>query len=178
MARNGPSVSRSLAPALLQRGYMTGVGVDVPIKDIIASKKSGDVVTVKPTDSCAEAAKKMSDANVGSAIVIDGDKVYGIVTERDFLTKLVVKSGDASKLQVKDIATQDVVAVEESATVGNCMAVMNKKGLRHLPVVRGAKVVEVISIRDLIMAVHDNQESELTYLRDFVGSQGHMYSSS
>lgn len=51
-------------------------------------------------------------------------QVYGIVTERDFLTKLVVKSGDASKLQVKDIATQDVVAVEESATVGNCMAVM------------------------------------------------------
>lgn len=50
--------------------------------------------------------------------------MFGIVTERDFLTKLVVKSGDASKLQVKDIATQDVVAVEESATVGNCMAVM------------------------------------------------------
>lgn len=157
------------------RYYSGGVGVDISIKDVIA-KRNGSIVQVKPLDSASAAAQILCDANVGSAIVMDGDNIQGIVTERDIIKKVVAKAADPTKILVKDISTKDIIAVEEVASVGQCMSVMNQKGMRHLPVVRNGKVIDVISIRDLIMAVHEDQESELTYLRDFVGSQGHMYS--
>eukprot|EP00123_Amoebidium_parasiticum_P012097 comp21113_c0_seq1/m.28531 comp21113_c0_seq1/g.28531 ORF comp21113_c0_seq1/g.28531 comp21113_c0_seq1/m.28531 type:complete len:187 (-) comp21113_c0_seq1:359-919(-) len=173
------STRQALTPALVTAarsfGTSAGVGNEVFVKDLIKARK-GQVLQVHTNATCTQAAKIMNEKNVGSAIVMKGDEVFGIVTERDFLKKVVVPNVNSDKVTVGEIATTDVIAVDEAQTVGSCMSLMQQAGLRHLPVVRDGKIVDVLSIRDLVTAIHESQHTELHYLRDMVGYQGNMYS--
>eukprot|EP00123_Amoebidium_parasiticum_P008833 comp19054_c0_seq1/m.21494 comp19054_c0_seq1/g.21494 ORF comp19054_c0_seq1/g.21494 comp19054_c0_seq1/m.21494 type:complete len:182 (-) comp19054_c0_seq1:159-704(-) len=168
-----PTVSR--ATTAWARSYGSSVGSDITIKQLVMDRK-GAVMRVPKEMTVNQAAKTMNEKNVGSVIVLDGDKVHGIVTERDFLKKVVVPNADAGTLTVGEIATTKVIAVDETETVSGCMSLMTQEGLRHLPVVRNGSIVDVISIRDLVHAVHEGQKAELHYLREFLGYQGNMYS--
>eukprot|EP00127_Corallochytrium_limacisporum_P006073 Clim_evm22s218 gene=Clim_evmTU22s218 len=152
-------------------------GKDLRVKDILR-KKSSDTPLLKLecTISAMDAAKAMTEKSVGSAIVTKSGKILGIVTERDFLTRLVVASKDPKSELLESITTKDIIAVDENQSAAECMNLMSRQNLRHLPVANKTDIINILSIRDIMMAMAEGQDTELRYLRDMIGSGGHMYS--
>jgi CBS domain-containing protein len=114
---------------------------------VVGSLMKTDIVTVRSTDKIADVARRMSDRAVGAALIVDGEKLVGIFSERDLLTR-VVAPGLAPDTAVSEVATRDVVTVEASTHVRECAKLLKEKGCRHLPVMRGGKLAGIISARD------------------------------
>ena len=116
---------------------------------------SGNLLTVDPTTSLAEAAARMSDRGVGAALVLSNDYVSGILTERDVLR--AVATGGVEGTHVAAWMTRDPETVDVSEPTGQAAAVMIHGGFRHLPVLEGDKPVGIVSIRDLMKVVVDDE---------------------
>ena len=116
---------------------------------------SGNLLTVDPTTSLAEAAARMSDRGVGAALVLSNDHVSGILTERDVLR--AVATGGVEGTHVAAWMTRDPETVDVSEPTGQAAAVMIHGGFRHLPVLEGDKPVGIVSIRDLMRVVVDDE---------------------
>jgi len=111
------------------------------------------MVTVAPTTSVAEAARVMADNEVGAVLVVEGDELRGILSERDVVSRVVGEGRDASAIAVSDVATRDVVTVDVDVHVRTCAELLRDKGIRHLPVTRGGKPVGILSSRDFLAYV-------------------------
>ena len=116
---------------------------------------SGNLLTVDPTTSLAEAAARMSDRGVGAALVLSNDHVSGILTERDVLR--AVATGGVEGTHVAAWMTRDPETVDVSEPTGQAAAVMIHGGFRHMPVLEGDKPVGIVSIRDLMRVVVDDE---------------------
>ncbi len=133
-------------------------------------QKGGDVVTIGPEASVYKAIEMMYAKNIGSLIVVtDSGKLSGIFVERDCFTKVILEDKSARELKIKDVMTKKVVYVAPDATIDECMALMTKKRIRHLPVLDGAKnLVGLISIGDLVKFVSSEQESMIRDLEKYI----------
>jgi CBS domain-containing protein len=116
---------------------------------------SRNLLTVDPTTSISEAAERMTERGVGAAVVLTGDTVSGILTERDVLR--AVATGPVEGTHVAAWMTRDPETVEPSDTIGQAAAIMIHGGFRHLPVCDGGKPVGIVSIRDLMRLVVDDE---------------------
>jgi CBS domain-containing protein len=121
----------------------------------IAEIMTRGLVTVEPEVSLGDAAKRMSERHVGAALVFEGDRLLGILTERDVLN--AVGSGRLAKATVSDCMTRSPETIEASDSTGHAAALMIHGGFRHLPVIEGGSVVGIISIRDLIRVTLDDE---------------------
>lgn len=121
----------------------------------VESIMSRDLVAVEAGLELAEAARRMEERKVGAALVLDGGRLEGIVTERDVMR--AVAGGSVERSTVRDCMTPDPETVEPSDTVGQAAVLMIHGGFRHLPVVDGDDVVGIVSIRDLIRVILDDQ---------------------
>eukprot|EP00898_Chlorokybus_atmophyticus_P008581 jgi/Chlat1/8724/Chrsp9S08556 len=150
-----------------------------PVKDILNklsnTRRQAFVFSVDSKLNCLDAVKSMVDNEVGSAIVMQGEKVMGIVTERDYLRKIVTKGLSGLNTPVTDIMTpyEKMVVVDSTYGVEDCMAIMTEKQFRHLPVVDNGKLTGVLSIRDLVANVAAAREAKIQYLQDFINSTGY-----
>lgn len=120
---------------------------------IVGSLMKTKMVTVAPTTSVAEAARVMADNEVGAVLVVEGDELRGILSERDVVSRVVGEGRDASAIAVSDVATRDVVTVDVDVHVRTCAELLRDKGIRHLPVTRGGKPVGILSSRDFLAYV-------------------------
>ncbi len=121
--------------------------------DDILRKKQRDVVWIEPLASVYDALKMMNETNVGALCVqIDGYLV-GIVSERDYVRKVILDTHTSQQTKVSEIMTSDVVSVTPSETVPHCISLMKKHHVRHLPVVEEGKPVGMVSLRDLFLDV-------------------------
>lgn len=139
-------------------------------RDLIKHKgKSHKILTISPDASAFKAMELMAEHNVG-ALLVEGTEgnIEGIVSERDFLRKLDVKGQAAKDTRVRDLMTSKVLYVESTQTLEECMALMNEKGIRHLPVYDGEKLIGLISIRDVLREIIIEQKSMISHLEHYI----------
>lgn len=135
----------------------------------ILSEKGGKVVTISPTASLADAAKLLSERRIGALVVTGaGDRVVGIVSERDIVRILAARGAAGLGLTLTDVMTRKVVTCDAAATVGVIMEQMTAGKFRHVPVVDGEKLVGIISIGDVVKWRLLEMEREQTALRDYI----------
>ncbi len=130
--------------------------------------KGSEVISIGGDASVLEAIKLMADQAVGSLVVMDGDDLEGIVTERDYARKVIIKGRASESTRVREIMTMKVITARPDQTVKDCMAVMTEKRIRHLPVVDGGAVVGMISIGDLVRAIIADQQEEIEHLEHYI----------
>ncbi len=134
----------------------------------LLDKKGNEVISIVEEASVLEAIKLMADRAVGSLLVMDGDDLNGIVTERDYARKVIIKGRSSESTQVGEIMTTDVHTASTDQTVNHCMTVMTERRIRHLPVVEGGKVIGLISIGDLVEAIIADQQEEIEHLEQYI----------
>jgi CBS domain-containing protein len=127
------------------------------LKQILAAKPFA-VLSVAPDTTVFSALKIMAAKNLGFLVVLEREKLVGVVSERDYARKVVLEGKASADTPVREIMTEKVVSVTVDQTVPQCMALMDKGGFRHLPVVEGNKVIGVLSIRDLLKEVVSHHE--------------------
>ena len=110
----------------------------------------------------------MADKAVGSLLVMDGQAMLGIVTERDYARKVILKGRSSENTSVAEVMTGDVLTTSGSETVNACMQMMTDERIRHLPVVEGGKVIGIISIGDLVSAIISDQQEEIEQLENYI----------
>lgn len=132
--------------------------------------KGGGVLSVTPESSVFDALKLMAEKNVGALLVMDGDTLRGIMSERDYARKVILLGKSSHELAVRDIMSDKVVSVTPKQTVDDCMGLMTGRRIRHLPVLDGGRVVGVLSIGDLVKAVIEMQQQTIRELENYIHS--------
>ena len=139
----------------------------INVRDLIR-QKGNQVFAVKPDATVLEALKLMADENTGAVLVMIGDKVTGILSERDCVRKLELAGRTARNTKVSEIMTGDVLYVDASQPLEECMAIMIDKNIRHLPVYEGGKLLGLISVRDVLKEVVDYQQFMISQLEHYI----------
>lgn len=137
------------------------------IKEILDTK-GYDVWSVKPDDTVFDAVKLMAEKGVGALVVLDGERLAGIVSERDYARKIILEGKSSRTTPVRDVMTPRVMCATLDRTVSECMALMTDINARHLPVVDGDKVVGMVNIVDLVRAKVDEQEFLIEQLQLYI----------
>ena len=119
-------------------------------------------------DTLVEAARKMWKQQTGSLLVVDGEDLVGIITERDVLRECLYRSDRLAQIPVREAMTKDLIIGLPHDELGYTMGVMTKNRVRHLPVMDGGKVVGMISIGDVVKATLDETEYENRYLKEYI----------
>ncbi|MDJ0938539.1 MAG: CBS domain-containing protein [Woeseiaceae bacterium] len=130
--------------------------------------KGREVISISPDASVFDAIKLMGDREIGSLVVMQGDTLAGIVTERDYARKVILKGRASDSTPVAEIMTVDVLTTAPETTVDECMQLMTDRKCRHLPVVEGGKVVAMISIGDIVQAIIADQKEEIEQLEHYI----------
>lgn len=141
------------------------------VRDMIR-KKGNEVFTIAPEATILDALKMMAKHNIGALLVMTEGKLAGIVSERDCIRKVELLDRDVKDTNVRDIMTSDVITVDCSQPLEECMALMIDKNIRHLPVFDGEELVGVLSVRDVLREVIEVQQMMLSQLERYITGGG------
>ena len=134
----------------------------------LLDSKGREIISIVQEASVFDAIKLMADRSVGSLLVMDGDELKGIVTERDYARKVIIKGRSSESTPVADIMTTDLVTASADQTVNDCMNMMSSKRIRHLPVIVDGQVAGLISIGDLVQAIIADQQEAIQQLEQYI----------
>jgi len=123
---------------------------------------------ITPDQSIADAARYMSERNVGAVCVLEGERLVGILSERDMMKRVIAPNRDPASTRVADVMTAKPIVVDVHESYEKCLKVMKQASVRHLPVVDGDKLVGLVSLRDLLQVDLDEKEEELKYMQDYI----------
>lgn len=137
----------------------------------VLKEKGNRVIGVSPTATVYEAIEQMVEHNCGSLLVMEGDDIAGIFTERDYLRKITLQGRTSKTTAVQEVMNSPVVVVEIGAEIDEALAMMTDRHIRHLPVVDGNHVCGVVSIGDLVKHKTKEQEFRIGYLEDYIGAR-------
>jgi CBS domain-containing protein len=136
----------------------------------VLKRKSHRVVSIGPDASVFEALRLMADHDIGSLVVMDGERLAGIFSERDYARQIVLLGKSSRETHVREIMTHKVLCVRPEQTIDECMALMTQKRVRHLPVLDHKKVVGLISIGDVVKEVISEQQAMIEQLEQYIHS--------
>jgi CBS domain-containing protein len=139
--------------------------------EAMLQKKGRDVWTISPNATVMDALKLMAEKGIGALVVTHDDEVVGIISERDYARKVVLKNRASINTKVKEIMTEKVYYVGPKSTSDECLALMTQQGIRHLPVLKNGDLIGLISIGDVVKAVIGEQETELRQLSDYISGK-------
>ena len=138
------------------------------VSDILQSK-GRDVLGIDGSATVLDAVAKMVEGNVGALLVYDGERLEGIVTERDYLRRVTMQGRDERTTPVREIMTTEVAYVGPEASIDECMAVMTERRIRHLPVLTGDReVVGIVSIGDVVKFQSTEQQVQIRFLTEYI----------
>ena len=139
------------------------------VADILL-RKGSNITTVTPETSVLEALRIMADQNIGSVMVMESGKYLGIMTERDYSRKIILKGKSSTDTKVADIMSADLPRVTAADSVDYCMQLLSDKHIRYLPVFEGEQVMGIISINDVVKETILSQAETITQLKDYLHS--------
>ncbi len=134
----------------------------------LLDRKGRDIISVKPETSVLDAIRLMAEKGIGSLVVMEDQELLGIMSERDYARKVIIKGRSSESTAVSEIMTANVFTTSSSETVNDCMSVMTEKKIRHLPVVEDDIVIGMISIGDLVKAIISDQQEEIEQLEHYI----------
>jgi CBS domain-containing protein len=132
--------------------------------------KAPEIYAIAPDAPVIDAIRLMAEKRIGAVLVMEGSRLAGILSERDYARKIVLQGRSSSDTPVSTIMTADVITVRPDDSADHCMQVITEKRIRHLPVVRSGEVIGVVSIGDLVKAVIEDQQVELDQLQRYIAS--------
>jgi CBS domain-containing protein len=136
--------------------------------EALLKAKGSDIWSISPQATVYQALETMSEKETGALLVLDDDKLVGIVTERDYARKLVLKGKSSRDTQVSELMTRDVLYMEPHNTVQDCMVLMTAKRVRHLPVIDEGQLVGIVTIGDVVKQVMSEQEFAIKELEKYI----------
>jgi CBS domain-containing protein len=136
--------------------------------DAILNQKSGEIFSITPNATVFEAIEMMDSKNVGALLVMDGKKLVGMFSERDYTRKIVLRGKRSRETKVAEIMSTNLTVTHSREPVEKCLRLMTDKRIRHLPVLDGDKVVGVISIGDLVKWVISCQSATIAHLENYI----------
>jgi CBS domain-containing protein len=137
----------------------------------ILFKKGGEVFTIDEMTTVYDAIALMSEKDIGALVVMCRGQLCGIISERDYRNKVILKGRKSKETPVREIMTKDVKCVTEDFTMQDCMGIMSDKRIRHLPVLdEKNNLIGIISIGDIVKAIIDEQRNEIQNLREYITS--------
>ena len=134
----------------------------------ILKRKGGVLYAVSPADSVYDAIAMMADKQVGALLVLEQEKISGIVSERDYARKVILRGRSSKDATVAEIMSSPVVAIAPDASVGECMQIMTEHRIRHLPVVDREQLLGMISIGDLVNWILIEQQETIRHLESYI----------
>jgi CBS domain-containing protein len=139
----------------------------ITVKQLIQAKGNA-IWSISPDSTVYEALKLLAEKDVGALLVLEDERLAGIISERDYARKVILKGKTSMDTPVREIMTSNVVTVRPDQTIDDCMALMTEKRFRHLPVVDGERLVGVISIGDVVKAIISQQEFVIEQLENYI----------
>ena len=136
----------------------------------ILKRKGSNAISVLPSTCVLDALKVMADNNIGSIVVMENDKFLGIVTERDYSRKVILKGKNSTDTLVKDIMTTEFPLLQPEDTVEYCMELLTKNNIRYLPVFKDGTLQGIISISDVVSETIISQQQTIDHLHDYIHS--------
>jgi len=145
----------------------------VTVKQLLKSKNSSEVWSITPDASVYDALNLMSEKNIGALPVIEGEKLVGVISERDYARKVVLKKKSSLSTPVNEIMTPRVFSVQLGQKMTEAMAIMSEKRVRHIPVMDGENLVGIISIGDVLKEIITAQETYIKDLENYIDGRGY-----
>jgi CBS domain-containing protein len=136
----------------------------------LLARKGVNIVTVSPETSVVDALKIMAERNIGSVVIMEGDKFMGIMSERDYSRKVILKGKNSTDTHVSEIMSTELPAVKPSDTIEHCMELMTVKNIRYMPVFEGNKLSGIISMSDVVKETILAQKETISHLQNYIQS--------
>lgn len=136
----------------------------------VLTRKGSKIASVSPATPVAEALQIMADKNIGSVVIMENDRYLGIMTERDYSRKVILKGKNSSDTTVADIMTIDLPSVKPSDTIEHCMELMTSRNIRYMPVFDNNKLSGIISMSDVVKETILMQKETISHLHDYIHS--------
>jgi len=136
----------------------------------LLDRKGRTIFSVEPDAPVLEAIRAMAAHHVGALLVMQGEALRGIVSERDYARKVILLGRSSADTPVRDIMTAELITVSPDTTVQTCMQLVTERRVRHLPVLEGARVLGIVSIGDLVKAVIAEQQQQIEQLENYIRS--------
>jgi CBS domain-containing protein len=137
------------------------------VRDLL-NKKGNTIYQVAPDDSVRKAIEQMAERGVGALLVMEGDRLKGIVSERDYARQVILKGRNSRDTKVSEIMTSKVICVGADRSIEECMAMMSERRIRHLPVIHEDRVTGVISIGDVVSAAIAERDFHIQQLESYI----------
>ena len=138
----------------------------------LLEKKGKELISVSPNTGVRDAIAKMAEKSAGTALVMDGNKLVGIFSERDFIRKIYLKDKCGKSTRVCEIMSTSLTTVTADTALESCMEIMTEKRIRHLPVLDGDRVVGIVSIGDIVKHMVNEKDFEIKNLHSYITGSG------
>lgn len=138
------------------------------VRDLLKNKGSQTTYSIEAGETVYRAIEMMAEANIGAVLVTEGEKIVGICSERDYTRKVILKGHDSRHTLVREIMTGEMITVKPETTLEQCMALITKHHIRHLPVVANGHLSGLVSIGDVVNAVIADKENEISGLQEYI----------
>ncbi len=138
------------------------------VRDLMRKKEGQLPYSVAATDTVFHALEVMAEKNIGAVLVMEGDRYVGIFSERDYARKIILQGRESRQTPVKDIMTEKMITVKPETTVEQCMELMTKYHIRHLPVINNEHLTGLISIGDVVYSIISEKQSYIENLEEYI----------
>jgi CBS domain-containing protein len=145
----------------------------ITVKMLMDAKKDATMYCVSPTDTVYRALEVMAQANIGAVLICENDQIVGIFTERDYARKIILMGRHSLDTEIQEIMTKEMVTVNPEASLEECMGMMTKYRIRHLPVMERGRLVGMISMRDVVDAIIASKDSMIENLENYILGKGY-----